>query len=65
MMKTSVIPENEKFLTELERGKMRGSIAKLTFPIYEKCAHLVNDEFWCQIFKDLSVGKSPISILID
>jgi hypothetical protein len=44
--------------------KMRNSIAKLLFPVWNQCAELEHEEFWRQLFNNFSVGKSPRSLSI-
>ena len=43
---------------------VRGSISKILFPIYERCAELETDAFWKQFFSDLSKGKTPRTLFI-
>jgi hypothetical protein len=43
---------------------VRGSISKIMFPVYERCAELESDPFWKQFFSDLSKGKTPRSLFI-
>jgi len=43
---------------------VRGSISKISFPVYERCSELETEPFWKQFFSDLSKGKTPRSLFI-
>ena len=58
MSSVSTIKNNNKNDEDIFKG------SNVQFPVFKECVNYTTDEFWKNIFEDLSVGKCPKSMYI-